>query len=113
MGLLAKVYRGNELLHTDALSTALVQEGDVFLSLLIRNITVVNGNGRDEQVDVWMKDGKIAQIAPQLDIHDVEQLDGSGKFLLPGFIDMHIHGSLKWIRWMLLMKGFIRWLNPF
>lgn len=66
-----------------------------FLSLLIRNITVVNGNGRDEQVDVWMKDGKIAQIAPQLDIHDVEQLDGSGKFLLPGFIDMHIHGSAQ------------------
>ena len=52
-----------------------------FLSLLIRNITVVNGNGRDEQVDVWMKDGKIAQIAPQLDIHDVEQLDGSGNFI--------------------------------
>ncbi len=31
MGLLAKVYRGNELLHMDAFSTALVQEGDVFL----------------------------------------------------------------------------------
>ena len=54
-----------------------------FLSLFIRNITVVNANGRDEQVDVWMKDGKIAQIAPHLDIHDVDQLDGSGKFLLP------------------------------
>lgn len=65
------------------------------MSLLIRNITVVNANGRDEQVDVWMKDGKIAQIAPHLDIHDVEPLDGSGKFLLPGFIDMHIHGSAQ------------------
>lgn len=31
MGLLAKVHRGNELLQMDAFSTALVQEGDVFL----------------------------------------------------------------------------------
>jgi len=80
----------------DTFSTALVQEEEMFfLSLIIRNITVVNANGRDEQVDVWMKDGKIAQIATQLNVNHVEQLDGSGKFLLPGFIDMHIHGSAQ------------------
>ncbi len=77
-------------------STALVQEEEMFfLSLLIRNITVVNANGREERVDVWMKDSKIAEIATHIDVSDVDQLDGSGKFLLPGFIDMHIHGSAQ------------------
>ncbi|WP_155590742.1 N-acetylglucosamine-6-phosphate deacetylase [Lysinibacillus cavernae] len=65
------------------------------MSLLIRNITVVNANGREERVDVWMKDSKIAEIATHIDVSDVDQLDGSGKFLLPGFIDMHIHGSAQ------------------
>ncbi|MCR8852308.1 N-acetylglucosamine-6-phosphate deacetylase [Lysinibacillus fusiformis] len=65
------------------------------MSLIIRNITVVNASGRDEQMDVWMKDGKIAQIAQHIEAQGVEQLDGSGKFLLPGFIDMHIHGSAQ------------------
>ncbi|MFJ7369639.1 N-acetylglucosamine-6-phosphate deacetylase [Lysinibacillus sp. NPDC098008] len=65
------------------------------MSLLIRNITVVNATHRAEQMDVWMKDGKIAQIAQHIDAHTTQQLDGSGKFLLPGFIDMHIHGSAQ------------------
>ncbi|WP_336635962.1 N-acetylglucosamine-6-phosphate deacetylase [Lysinibacillus fusiformis] len=65
------------------------------MSLIIRNITVVNASGRDEQMDVWMKDGKIAQVAHHIEAQGVEQLDGSGKFLLPGFIDMHIHGSAQ------------------
>ncbi|XRD26494.1 N-acetylglucosamine-6-phosphate deacetylase [Lysinibacillus fusiformis] len=65
------------------------------MSLIIRNITVVNASGRDEQMDVWMKDGKIAQVAHHIEAQGFEQLDGSGKFLLPGFIDMHIHGSAQ------------------
>lgn len=78
------------------LSTALVQEEEMFfLSLIIRNITVVNAIGRNEQMDVWMKDGKIAQIAQHIEAQGGDQLDGSGKFLLPGFIDMHIHGSAQ------------------
>ncbi len=80
----------------DTFSTALVQEEEMFfLSLIIRNITVVNASGRDEQMDVWMKDGKIAQVAHHIEAQGIEQLDGSGKFLLPGFIDMHIHGSAQ------------------
>lgn len=86
---------GNDIAN-GTFSTALVQEEEMFfLSLIIRNITVVNASGRDEQMDVWMKDGKIAQIAHHIEAQGVEQLDGSGKFLLPGFIDMHIHGSAQ------------------
>ncbi|WP_235473608.1 N-acetylglucosamine-6-phosphate deacetylase [Lysinibacillus macroides] len=78
------------------LAAAFVQEEEMFfLSLLIRNITVVNAVGREEQMDVWMKHGKIAQIAPYIEVHATEELDGSEKFLLPGFIDMHIHGSAQ------------------
>lgn len=86
---------GNDIAN-GTFSIALVQEEEMFfLSLIIRNITVVNASGRDEQMDVWMKDGKIAQIAHHIEAQGVEQLDGSGKFLLPGFIDMHIHGSAQ------------------
>lgn len=65
------------------------------MKLLIRNITVVNATGRLECVDVFMKDGKIAQIAQQIDADHVQIIDGTGKFLFPGYIDMHIHGSAQ------------------
>lgn len=65
------------------------------MNLLIRNITVVNATGRKEHVDVFVKDGKIAQIAQQIKVDNVQILDGIGKFLVPGYIDMHIHGSAQ------------------
>ncbi|MFE3573513.1 N-acetylglucosamine-6-phosphate deacetylase [Lysinibacillus sp. NPDC059133] len=65
------------------------------MKLLIRNITVVNGNGRKECVDVFIKDGKIALIAQRINADHVQQIDGTGKFLFPGYIDMHIHGSAQ------------------
>lgn len=65
------------------------------MNLLIRNITVVNATGRLECVDVFIKDGKIAQIAQQIKADHVQIIDGTGKFLFPGYIDMHIHGSAQ------------------
>ncbi|MFB7159129.1 N-acetylglucosamine-6-phosphate deacetylase [Lysinibacillus sp. NPDC056232] len=65
------------------------------MKLLIRNITVVNANGRKECVDVFIKDGKIALIAQRINADHVQQIDGTGKFLFPGYIDMHIHGSAQ------------------
>lgn len=95
MGLFAKEHISNVKIVNGAFQQPLFKKEMFFLSLLIRNITVVNANSRDEQMDVWMKDGKIAQIAQHIDVSGVDQLDGSGKFLLPGFIDMHIHGSAQ------------------
>lgn len=56
------------------------------MSLIFRNVTVVNATGR-ELMDVFIKGGKI--VAPFEDAD--KEIDGSGKFLIPGVIDGHVH----------------------
>lgn len=44
--------------------------------------------------DVFIAGGKICKIASRIEVpasFDVEIIDGSGKLLLPGFIDSHVH----------------------
>lgn len=64
------------------------------MSLLIKGVTVVNATERLENIDVLMADGKIQRIAKEIQA-DATIIDGTGKYLLPGFIDMHIHGSVR------------------
>lgn len=64
------------------------------MSLLIKGVTVVNATERLENIDVLMADGKIQRIAKEIQA-DATTIDGTGKYLLPGFIDMHIHGSVR------------------
>lgn len=64
------------------------------MSLLIKGVTVVNAAERLENIDVLMTDGKIQRIAKEIQA-DATVIDGTGKYLLPGFIDMHIHGSVR------------------
>ncbi len=64
--------------------------------LLIQNITVIDGNGRAAQVgqDVLVDGEIIATVAPtgQLEFSEhVRVIDGAGLYLVPGFIDMHVH----------------------
>ncbi|MGG0657622.1 N-acetylglucosamine-6-phosphate deacetylase [Rummeliibacillus pycnus] len=61
-------------------------------SLLIQNVTVVNNNEIKKNQDVYIKNGKIIEIGKQLSISSNKKIDGSNKYLFPGFIDMHIHG---------------------
>ena len=48
-----------------------------------------------EQASVLIKEGKIAQVftgsAPEIGPNQAEVIDGAGKTLLPGFIDMDVH----------------------
>ncbi len=59
---------------------------------LIKNIQVVN-EGRTNVCDVLLADGRIRKIAPS--ISDVEggviEINGEGKYLLPGVIDDQVH----------------------
>ena len=59
---------------------------------LIRNIQVVN-EGRIGAQDVWIRGGRIEKIGGRLNVGDVahEEIDGTGKFLLPGAIDDQVH----------------------
>jgi len=62
--------------------------------LLIRNVTLIDGTGAPAQsgVDVLVKGGQIKQISTErLKAGGVTRVDGTGKFLIPGLIDSHIH----------------------
>ena len=63
---------------------------------LIVGATVFDGEGgRIEKGQVLIRDGKIAAVAgPMADMDlpsDVVRIDGTGKFVTPGIIDVHSH----------------------
>ena len=57
---------------------------------LIRNAQVVN-EGKTEQLDLLLRDGFIAQLAPKINAQADIVIDASGKYLLPGLIDDQVH----------------------
>ncbi|HTA72495.1 MAG TPA: amidohydrolase family protein [Bryobacteraceae bacterium] len=65
-------------------------------SLLIRNVRIFAGDGRViESGGVLVKNGKVERIyegsTPDAKEVKAEALEGSGKTLLPGLIDVHVH----------------------
>lgn len=59
-------------------------------SVIIRDIQVVN-KGRIIIGDVWIKAGIIHKISGQIGHRADIELDGSGKYLIPGIIDTQVH----------------------
>jgi len=58
---------------------------------LIKNIQAVN-EGKTFDTDLLVSNGRIAKIAPLIHVQgDVFEIDGTGKFLLPGVIDDQVH----------------------
>ena len=47
--------------------------------------------GNFYEADVLMEGTKIAQIGPNLQVGDAEEIDASGMIVMPGFIDTHRH----------------------
>jgi 5-methylthioadenosine/S-adenosylhomocysteine deaminase len=47
--------------------------------------------GELEHGDVLIEDGRIAEVAPEIDATDAGLLDASGELLMPGFVDTHRH----------------------
>src|SRR3954451_24205001 len=75
--------------------------------LIIKNVTVIDGTGAQplESRTVVISNGMIREIKPAENFKmpkDATVLDGSGKFLIPGLWDMHMHTALianpKWTR---------------
>lgn len=63
-------------------------------TLLIRNVWIVDGTGSSMfKADVRVKNGYIAAIGILSPQKDEELVDGLGKILAPGFIDIHNHSE--------------------
>ncbi len=65
-------------------------------TLLLKNARIIEGNGGAPLVgqSVLVRDGRIAEIAPTAALPtppDADEIDLTGKTLLPGFIDSHVH----------------------
>lgn len=45
----------------------------------------------DERSDLLIEEGRVAAIAPQIAVEDARIIDLSGKAVLPGLIDLHVH----------------------
>ena len=62
--------------------------------LLIRQARVFDGTGNPWFVaDVGVKDGRITQIGELASASAVKTIDARGKYLAPGFIDIHSHSD--------------------
>jgi imidazolonepropionase-like amidohydrolase len=65
--------------------------------ILIKNATVWTNeqDGRLENTDVLVRNGKIAQIGKNLPAGNARVIDGTGKHLTPGIIDEHSHIAIS------------------
>src|SRR5437588_39588 len=74
-------------------SATSLQPSALRMSTLIRNATILTMNDRLDVIDgsVSVRDGRIASVGPEpVDRHDAV-IDARGGYLLPGFVQTHIH----------------------
>ena len=65
----------------------------------IKGGTVVDGTRAPRRLaDVWIKDGKIAQIGGEAPGTAKKIIDATGKIVCPGFVDLHTHYDAQ-IHW--------------
>jgi dihydroorotase len=66
-------------------------------SFLFRNVRVIDpAQGMDGTADVLILDGRLAEIGARLELSadwhtEVEEIDLTGKWIVPGLLDMHVH----------------------
>src|SRR4029450_11046804 len=63
------------------------------LDLIVRNVRVVRPHRPEvERLDLGVKDGRFARIAPTIPVHDSLQVyDAQGRLGLPAVVDAHTH----------------------
>jgi len=78
--------------------------------VLIRNATVWTNtdDGKLEETDVLIRDGKIAKIGKNLKARKARVIDGTGKHLTPGIIDEHSHTALQSVNDVATNSGMVR-----
>ncbi|MEG2286403.1 MAG: N-acetylglucosamine-6-phosphate deacetylase [Ruthenibacterium sp.] len=61
--------------------------------MILKNGRVFTENAEFIQADVELNGGKICAVAPAGTLHGGEEMDATGKYVTPGFVDIHIHGA--------------------
>ena len=62
------------------------------MKILIKNGRVLNpATNFDQVADVLIEEDKIVRISRYIDENADEIIDARGKFVMPGFIDLHVH----------------------
>lgn len=60
--------------------------------MLIKNGRVIDpSNNIDCLLDILIEDGRISKVAKNIKIEKGEIIDATGKIVLPGIVDMHVH----------------------
>lgn len=97
IGLSAYFFVENQLSHVRGSHTQAVDRTQFSISsapLVIVNVSVLSPNGKamiDGQT-VFLEHGLISYVRPNGDApKDIRTIDGTGKYLIPGLIDSHVH----------------------
>ena len=59
-------------------------------SIIIRNGIIIN-EGKQQVLDLYIKNGRIELIAPVIDKNAAVEIDAAGKWVIPGIIDDQVH----------------------
>lgn len=70
----------------------MVEETNYSHDLIVRGGTVYDGLGNPpRQADVAIRDGKVTAIAPGAEGRGAREIDATGQWVMPGFLDIHTH----------------------
>jgi len=64
------------------------------MTIILNGRVIDPANKRDEVTNILLKNGKIEQISPEISPADyprAEVTDAAGMWVMPGFIDLHVH----------------------
>lgn len=62
------------------------------MNILIQNGRIIDpASNRDEVADVYVAEGKVAAVGKNLNQRAEKVIDATGLFVMPGFIDLHVH----------------------
>ena len=66
-------------------------------NIIIKNGTIIDGSGQPMyRGDIGIREGKIAEIGDLHNEHGENEIDASGKYVAPGFIDVNNHSDTYW-----------------
>ena len=80
------------ILITTILFTTCATQDEYTYDLVISNISLIDGTGKPAKIaSIGVKGGKIVNIDSSKLSSKINQIDGTGKFLIPGLFDCHVH----------------------